>query len=128
MRGLPTEDGRVELGHQVVEDRFIGGESLGVGRIVKALDVVLVFPSHFAALADPPSLQGQVVNIGGGATLMENGDFLGAYEDHEVARREIIRHCPADADAYDRFSTDMSKWCRFIRPFLLRTPPDPTSF
>ncbi len=70
----------------------------------------------------------QIINIGGGATLMENGDFLGAYEDREVSRREIIRHCPADADAYSRFSTDMAKWCRFVRPFLLRTPPDPTSF
>jgi phytoene dehydrogenase-like protein len=70
----------------------------------------------------------QVITIGAGATLMQNGDFLGFYEDHEVARREIIRHCPSDADAYDRFNTDMAKWCRFIRPFLLRTPPDPTSF
>ncbi|NQY35253.1 MAG: NAD(P)/FAD-dependent oxidoreductase [Alteromonadaceae bacterium] len=70
----------------------------------------------------------QIINIGGGATLMENGDFLGSYEDHEVSRRELIRHSPRDADAYDRFSTDMAKWCRFIRPFLLRTPADPTSF
>lgn len=69
----------------------------------------------------------QVINIGGGATLMENGDFLGAYEDHEVFRRELLRHSPTDADAYDRFNLDMAKWCRFIRPFLLRTPPDPTS-
>ena len=70
----------------------------------------------------------QVVNIGGGATFMENGDYFGGYEDHEAFRREIIRHSPNDADAYDRFGKDMAKWCRFIRPFLLRTPPNPTSF
>ena len=32
-----------------------------------------------------------------------------------------------DADAYVRFSRDVSKQCRFIKPLLMRTPPDPTS-
>ncbi len=70
----------------------------------------------------------QVVTFSGGFTMMENGDYLGAFSDHEVMRREIMRHSPNDVDAYDRFSTEMAKWCRFIRPMLLRTPPDPTSF
>ena len=70
----------------------------------------------------------QVVTFSGGFTMMENGDYLGSFSDHEVMRREIMRHSPNDVDAYDRFSTEMAKWCRFIRPMLLRTPPDPTSF
>ncbi len=31
-------------------------------------------------------------------------------------------------DAYNRYSTDVMRQCKFIRPLLLRTPPDPTSF
>lgn len=70
----------------------------------------------------------QVIPYGGSLTFMENGDYFGSYEDHEVARREIERHSPRDADAYERFSTDIMRYCRFIRPFLLRMPADPTSF
>lgn len=70
----------------------------------------------------------QVVTYGGGVTFMRNGDIFGNYSDHEVQRREIKRHSVHDADAYDHYITEMMKWCRFIRPFLLRTPPDPTSF
>ena len=70
----------------------------------------------------------QVVTYNGGFTLTEGGDYLGSYNDHESMRREIARHSPVDVDAYDRFGTEMAKWCRFIRPMLLRTPPDPTSF
>jgi len=70
----------------------------------------------------------QVVPFGGGATLTRSGDYIGSYTNHEVKRREIARHSLHDADAYERFSTDVMRYCRFIRPFLLRTPPDPTSF
>jgi phytoene dehydrogenase-like protein len=70
----------------------------------------------------------QVVTYNGGFTLTEGGDYLGSYSDHESMRREIKRHSPIDVDAYDRFNTEMAKWCRFIRPMLLRTPPDPVSF
>tara|TARA_R110002096_G_scaffold257381_1_gene450828 strand:- start:158881 stop:160497 length:1617 start_codon:yes stop_codon:yes gene_type:complete len=70
----------------------------------------------------------QVVTYNGGFTLTDSGDYLGSYSDHEVMRREIRRHSPVDVDAYDRYYHQMAKWCRFIRPMLLRTPPDPTSF
>ena len=70
----------------------------------------------------------QVVPYGGSVTLMQNGDFFGNYWDHEVHHREIARHSPRDADAYDRFNADILRYCRFIKPFLMRTPPDPTSF
>ncbi|GHF26510.1 FAD-dependent oxidoreductase [Kordiimonas sediminis] len=70
----------------------------------------------------------QVITYNGGFTLTQDGDYIGSYNDPEIMRREIYRHSPVDVDAYDRFKTDISKWCRFIRPMLLRTPPDPTSF
>jgi phytoene dehydrogenase-like protein len=70
----------------------------------------------------------QIVPYGGGVTFTQSGDILGNYTDHDVQRREIARHSPQDADAYLRYSTDVMRQCRFIRPLLLRTPPDPTSF
>ncbi|TNE59067.1 MAG: NAD(P)/FAD-dependent oxidoreductase, partial [Alphaproteobacteria bacterium] len=70
----------------------------------------------------------QVIPYGGSLTFMENGDYYGSYTNHDAKRREIARHSPRDADAYERFSTDVSRYCRFIRPFLLRMAPDPTSF
>ena len=70
----------------------------------------------------------QIVPYGGGVTFTKSGDILGNYTDHDVQRREIARHNPRDADAYLRYSTDVMRQCRFIRPLLLRTPPDPTSF
>ena len=70
----------------------------------------------------------QVLAYGGSVTFMKNGDIFGGYSDHDVARREIGRFSKKDADAYERFSRDVSRQCRFIKPLLLRTPPDPTSF
>ena len=70
----------------------------------------------------------QVIPYGGSCTMAQNGDFLGSYVDHDVARRELARHSPRDADANLRFNTDIMRQCKIIRPFLMRTPPDPTSF
>jgi phytoene dehydrogenase-like protein len=69
----------------------------------------------------------QVVPYGGGVTCTSTGDILGNYTDEAVQRREIARHNPRDGDAYHRYSTDVMRQCRFIRPLLLRAPPDPTS-
>ena len=65
---------------------------------------------------------------GGGCIFMENGDYLGNYVDAEAKHREWARFSKADADAYQRYTADVMRQCRFIRDFLLRTPPDPTSF
>ncbi|MDH4258930.1 MAG: NAD(P)/FAD-dependent oxidoreductase, partial [Gammaproteobacteria bacterium] len=70
----------------------------------------------------------QVVPYGGGVTIASTGDILGNYADKDVQRREFARHNARDADAYRRYSTDVMRQCKFIRPLLLRTPPDPTSF
>jgi len=70
----------------------------------------------------------QITPYGGSMTFMENGDYYGSYHDHEVAHREMARFSQHDADSYDRYSSDVMRQCRFIRDFLLTTPPDPTSF
>lgn len=69
----------------------------------------------------------QVIPYGGGITFCENGDYFGSYSDHERQYREIARHSIRDANAYDRYEADVMKQTRLIRPFLMRTPPDPTS-
>ena len=70
----------------------------------------------------------QVLPYGGSVTFMQNGDIFGGYSDEDLARREIGRFSKRDADAYVRFARDVSRQCRFIKPMLMRTPPDPTSF
>jgi len=69
----------------------------------------------------------QVVPYGGGVTFMENGDYFGSYTDQGRQYRELARHSVRDANAYERYSADVMKQTRLIRPFLLRTPSDPTS-
>ena len=69
----------------------------------------------------------QVVPYGGGVTITSTGDILGNYTDDAVQRREFARHNAHDADAYGRYSTEVMRQCKFIRPLLMRTPPDPTS-
>ncbi len=70
----------------------------------------------------------EVVPLQGGVTFKQDGDYYGNYHQHAVRRREIMRHSKRDADAAIRFDADLMKWCRLIRGFLLRTPPDPASF
>jgi len=69
----------------------------------------------------------QVVPFGGGCTFMRNGDYFGNYSDPGRHYREMARHSRRDATAYDRYKADTSLQTRLIRPFLLKTPPDPTS-
>jgi len=69
----------------------------------------------------------QVIAYEGGAVLTQDGDFLGNYRDHEAHRREFARFSARDAEAYDRYSRDVTRQCRFIQPLLMRTAPDPTS-
>lgn len=69
----------------------------------------------------------QVIPYEGGANFTPDGDYFAHYADHDALRREIARHCKRDVDAYERYSKVVLRQCRFIRPLLLRTPPDPAS-
>ena len=60
-------------------------------------------------------------------TPMTNGDYIAFWDDHDKTRREIYRHSPKDADAYDDYSRDMFHMARAIKPILNMIPPDITS-
>jgi phytoene dehydrogenase-like protein len=48
--------------------------------------------------------------------------------DHARTRREIYRHSPTDAEAYDEYAKAMVDMARFVKPILSMVPPDPFSF
>ena len=92
--------------------------------------------SYVCSLLRPEIIRGlelprhglQVIPYEGGGTLMKNGNHLAVYSNHDAMRREIGRHSRRDAEAYERFSRDVMRQCKFIKPLLMRAPPDPTSF
>ena len=87
----------------------------------------LLRPEIMRDLALPrPGLQ--VIPYEGGAVLTQDGGYLASYRNHEANRREIARFSKRDAEAYERYSRDVLRQCRFIRPMLMRTAPDPASF
>ena len=61
-------------------------------------------------------------------TFKQDGDYFGSYSNPNIRRHELMRHSKRDADASARFDADVLRWCKLIRNFLLRTPPDPGSF
>lgn len=69
----------------------------------------------------------QIIPYEGGCTLMRDGGYFALYDNHDALRREIARHSRKDAEAYDRFVRDMLRHCMFIKPLLLRAPPEPTT-
>jgi len=60
-------------------------------------------------------------------TPMDNGDYLAGWDDHDLTRREIYRHSPKDAEAYDEYGRRMARLAKAIKPILSMLPPDPTS-
>ena len=49
---------------------------------------------------------------------MENGDYLLIGQDHGENHKEIARHSPHDADAYDAFNHDVNKVLQAIKPLF----------
>jgi phytoene dehydrogenase-like protein len=60
-------------------------------------------------------------------TPLDNGDYLGQWNDHDQNRRELARHSLRDAEAYDEFGLMLHQMARAIKPLLGMAPPDPTS-
>ena len=60
-------------------------------------------------------------------TPMDNGDYLAAWDDHDLTRRELYRHSPHDAEAADEYSRQMARAAKAIKPVLGLVPPDPSS-
>lgn len=70
----------------------------------------------------------QVIGYEGGAVFTRDGDTLVNYRDHHAHRREFARFSLRDAERYEDYSRFVTRQCRFIQPFLMRTAPDPFSF
>jgi len=57
-----------------------------------------------------------------------DGDYLATWADAEETRREIYRHSPRDADAYEEFGRLMQRMAMAVKPLLGLSPPDPASW
>ena len=55
-----------------------------------------------------------------------DGEGIVTYRDHDRTRESLRRHSIRDAEAYDHYAAEISRQCRFIKPLLMVTPPDPT--
>ena len=60
-------------------------------------------------------------------TPLPDGDYLAQWSDHDQTRRELCRHSPRDAEAYDEYGLLMHHMARAVKPILGMVPPDPTS-
>jgi phytoene dehydrogenase-like protein len=58
---------------------------------------------------------------------VKGGDYLAQWNDHDQNRRELARHSPRDAEAYDEFGMELHQMARLIKPILGMAPPDPAS-
>ncbi len=68
----------------------------------------------------------EILPLDGTFTPMPTGDYLWRVNDHSKTRREIARHSRLDAEAYEEFGKAMLPMCRFVKPILSMTPPNPT--
>src|SRR4051812_5219543 len=69
----------------------------------------------------------EILPLDGTFTPMPSGDYLWRMNDHARTRREIARHSPLDAEAYDEYGKAMVDMGRFVKPLLATTPPDPAA-
>src|SRR5215813_13432135 len=70
----------------------------------------------------------EILTLDGTFTPLPSGDYLWRMSDHARTRREIYRHSPTDAEAYDEYAKAMAELARFVKPILSMVPPDPFSF
>ncbi|MEP7324900.1 MAG: FAD-dependent oxidoreductase, partial [Gemmatimonadota bacterium] len=117
----------------VLEKRYrVGGAAVteeifpGFKFTVYSYVVSLLRPEIIRDL-DLPAHGLQVLPLESTLTPLPNGDYLAAWADHDATRRELIRHSPRDAEAYDEFGRLMHHMAMAVRPIISMVPPDPTS-
>jgi phytoene dehydrogenase-like protein len=69
----------------------------------------------------------QILPLESTLTPLGNGDYLAQWSDHDQNRRELARHSPRDAEAYDEFGLLLHRMARAVKPLLAMAPPDPAS-
>ena len=110
------------LGGSAVTEEIFPGFKFSVCSYV----VSLLRPEIIREL-DLPRHGLEILPLDGTFTPMPNGDYLWRVNDHARTRREIARHSKLDAEAYEEFGQAMLQMCKFVKPILAMTPPDPTS-
>ncbi|MBV9087183.1 MAG: NAD(P)/FAD-dependent oxidoreductase [Acidobacteriaceae bacterium] len=110
------------LGGAAVTEEIFPGFKFSVCSYV----VSLLRPEIIREL-DLPKHGLEILPLDGTFTPMPDGDYLWRVNDHGKTRREIARHSKVDAEAYDEFGKAMLQMCKFVKPIIAMTPPDPTS-
>jgi phytoene dehydrogenase-like protein len=75
-----------------------------------------------------PKYDLEIIPLDSTFTPMPNGDYLFRCGDHAQTRREIARHSPADADAYEIYGQLMAQMALAVKPMLGMIPPEPTTW
>jgi phytoene dehydrogenase-like protein len=112
---------RYVLGGAAVTEEIFPGFKFSVCSYV----VSLLRPEIIRDL-DLPRHGLEILPLDGTLTPMLNGDYLWRMNDSARTKREIARHSKLDAEAYPQFGQAMVQMCRFVRPILGMTPPDPS--
>ena len=110
------------LGGAAVTEEIVPGFKFSVFSYV----VSLLRPEIIRDL-DLPRHGLEILPLDGTFTPALEGQYLWRVNDHAQTRRELERHSRLDAEAYDEFSQAMVGICRFVKPILAMSPPDPTS-
>jgi phytoene dehydrogenase-like protein len=125
--------GRAGLKTLVLERRhLVGGAAVteeinpGFKYSVASYVVSLLRPEIIRDL-DLPRHGLEILPLESTVTPLPDGDYLGRWADHDQTRRELYRHSPRDADAYDDFGTLMYQLAWAVKPILAMVPPDPLS-
>jgi phytoene dehydrogenase-like protein len=75
-----------------------------------------------------PKYDLEIIPLDSTFTPMPNGDYLFRCGDHARTRREIARHSPTDAEAYEEYGKLMVQLAMAVKPMLGIVPPEPTSW
>ena len=88
--------------------------------------VSLLRPQIISEL-DLPRFGFELLPLDGTLSPTRDGDYVMRWHDAGETRLELMRHSPADAEAYEQFTVLMYHLAKAVRPMLSTVPPDPTS-
>src|SRR5512145_1401834 len=75
-----------------------------------------------------PKYDLEIIPLDSTFTPLPNGDYLFRCGDHARTRREIARHSPLDAEAYEQYGQLMVQMAMAVKPMLGMIPPEPTTW
>lgn len=75
-----------------------------------------------------PKYDLEIIPLDSTFTPMPDGNYLFRCGDHARTRREIARHSPIDAEAYEEYGKLMVQMAMAVKPILGLVPPEPTSW